>query len=67
MVSLIEEYERHDAGRLLKVEKARIKAHIAQIRISLGAIRAVEERYIEAKDEVSEIVNALKVLISGIE
>ncbi len=65
-MTLVEEYERHDAGRELKVQKERIKAHIQQIKISLTAIRAVKEKYVEAGEEVDGVVNALKTLVSGI-
>ena len=66
MASLISDYERHDAGRSLKMEKERITAHVAQIKISLSAIRAIRERYVEAEGEVDSIVNELTALVSGI-
>ncbi len=65
-MTLQETYERNDAGRELKVQKARIEAHIQQIKISLTAIRAVKEKYVEAGEEVDGVVNALKTLVSGI-
>ena len=65
-MSLVEDYEKHDAGRELKVCKERVKAHVQQIQISLDAIRAIKSKYAESSNEVNTIVNELKDLVSAI-
>ena len=66
-MTLQETYERSDAGRELKVQKERIKAHVTQIKLCLTTIRAIKSKYIDASVEVDAIDNELKSLISAIE
>ncbi len=66
-MGLIEDYERNDNGRVLKIARQRVEGYVAAIKSSLVEIEAVKSKYADAGAEVDEIMAELRVLIKDIE
>ncbi len=66
-MGLIEDYEKLDSGRSLKIQKERVQGYVVAIKSSLAKIREVKSAHIEAEDEIDSIVSELRVLIKSID